>query len=97
MSAEGVSASCVVLLLVWRPRSTLLLVVRLNRSAAVTPISRLALEADGEGADEEDEAEAEPVVELVEFPAEILLLMQYFPSTLVQMAVLRGRMRYRTS
>jgi hypothetical protein len=73
--------------------------VRLNRSDAEMPMSRLALEADGEAADEDEEAEAvaEADVELVAFPDEILSLMQYFPFTLVQMAVLRGRMRYRTS
>jgi hypothetical protein len=82
-----------VVLFVWRPRSMLVPEVRLNRSDAEMPISRLALDADGEGADEEADAD----VELVAFPDEILSLMQYFPFTLVQMAVLRGRMRYRTS
>jgi hypothetical protein len=53
-------------------------------------VDRLALEAEGAGAEDELEAE-EDVAEEVE------LLRQYVPSTLVQMAVLRGRMRYRTS
>jgi hypothetical protein len=69
---------------------------RLKRSDAAIPISRLALEAEGAGADEEEEADEETEEEL-ELVPEMLLLTQYLPSTLVQMAVLRGRMRYRTS